>query len=208
LAFAYLAARPLAAALTPALAPRLGFPPAGVKVALSLLCFSAVYAGGTLLVHLLLKKLAGNREKNRLDRAAGFLLGVGKASAVVFVLLSALLFFEKPLISALGKPSETIQRSAIVKLVRGHNLFDAVSFPALAKIEKLMAAARDPKAARALADDPKLRELLNDPNLRAALQDETVAQALRSGDWSALLNNPKIASLLKDSRIAEPAIER
>ena len=208
LGFAYLAARPLAARLTPLLAPALGFSPIGVRVLLSLVCFSVLYAGGTLIVHWALKKLAGNWEKGRLDRSAGFVLGVGKAAAVAFVLLSVALFFEKPLAGAFGKPPESVQRSFLIGLVRKHNLFEAISFPALARIERLLEAARGAHPGDALSDDPKLRELLSDPSLQAALKDETVARALRSGDWSALLNNPEIASLLKDSRIAEPETGR
>ncbi|MBI5243161.1 MAG: CvpA family protein [Elusimicrobia bacterium] len=203
MAFAYLAALPLAAALTPMLAQKLGYPPAAVKVGLSVACFSVLYGVGTFAALCALRKLAGDREKSRLDRAAGFVLGAGKAGVVVFVMLSAVLFFEKPLVQALGKTPEKIEQSNIIALVRRHNLFDAIPFPALDKIQRLMNAAKDPKAAQELMSDPKLKELLNDPKLKEVLQDESVAKALRSGDISALLNNPRIAALLKDSRIAE-----
>lgn len=204
LVFACLAFRPLAAVLTPMLAERLGYPPAAVKVGLSMVLFSVLFGVGTLASRAVLKKLAGDREKSRADRAIGFALGAGKAGAIAFVLLSAVLFFEKAMAEAMGETPFKMEGSRIADLARRHNLFDSIRLPALDKLRKLAAAAKDPKAAEELMNDPKVKKLLEDPNLKALLQDPATAKALQSGDLSTLLKDPRLAAFLKDSGIAEP----
>jgi membrane protein required for colicin V production len=203
LACGALAAGPLAARLTPLVAPRVHFPAAGVRVALSSILFGLLAGLGALVVHAALSKLSGGREDGKWNRAGGFGLGVAKGGAVLFVLLSVLIFFEKPLIAHFGKPPAAVDESRAVALVRAHGLFETVHFAAANKLERLLEAARDPNKAQAMASDPEVRRFLDDPALKSALQDPALAAALRSGDLSALKNDPKLGALLNDPRFSE-----
>ncbi|HAH05714.1 MAG TPA: hypothetical protein DCM05_04175 [Elusimicrobia bacterium] len=182
---AYFASRPLAAILAPKLAPSTGLSPGAVQVLLSTVGFTVLYAGVTLVVHGVLKTLAGGREKNAPDRFIGLALGGGKTAALLFVLLSAVLFFEKPLVKALGRKPEALKDSRAAEFVRSHNLFKNVKLPALSRLEKLMAAAQDPSK----LDDPELKKLMADPRIKAVLE---------SGDMAALRKDPRLKALLKD----------
>jgi uncharacterized membrane protein required for colicin V production len=205
LLLAALAARPLAVRLTPYAAPRVGLPPKAVEVALSGLLFCALYLLGTAAASGLLSKLfRPDRQNGPSDRAIGFGLGAAKGAALLFVLLSFLVFFEKPLTKALGAPPAAVRESRIVAFVRRHDLLDAVPAPALAKIERLIDAARDPNSLRDLENEPELRRLLDDPALKAALQGGALSQALKSGDLSALRNDPRLRALLDDPRLLPP----
>lgn len=200
----WFASGPAAALLTPLLAPRLGLPASAVRVVLAGLLFGVLGGAGAALVHALLAKLAGRRAGGRIDDAIGLVLGLGKGGALVFVALSILLFFEKPLIRLYGPPPPSIATSETVALVRRHGLFQVVSLPAVAKLERLLAALRDPDSARALlTQNPRLHALLDDPRLRAALQNEGNARALLSGDAAALQSNPQLSALLHDPRLAD-----
>lgn len=204
LALAYILAWPLASRLTPVLAPKLSLPPAAVKIILSSLGFFGLYALGAVVFHLILAKLAGNRENGRWDHAGGFLLGLGKGTVIVFVALSVAVYFEKPLTQALGRPPAAVENSRTVAFVRRHNLFDSVPAPILAKIEKLAAAARDPESGQSLESlEPELKGLLKDPHVQSLLKDGNLDQILKSGDISALKNDPRFSALLKDPRITE-----
>jgi uncharacterized membrane protein required for colicin V production len=202
LACGYFASGPLAALATRPLAPRLGLPPAAVRVVLSgfFFCALALIAGA--LVHRVLGGARGERENGPADRAGGFVLGTAKGTALLFALISGLLFFEKPLTDALGKPPAAVADSAAVGFVRRHNVFDVIPAPAAARLEKLLAAARDPKSAAAFAQDPQFKALLDNPALKAALQDKTLVSALESGDLSALKKDPRFAALFNDPRRA------
>lgn len=195
-------AGPLATRLTPWLAPRVHFPAAGVRVALASILFGLLAALGALAVHSALSKLSGGREDGKWNRAGGFALGVGKGAVAMFVLISVLLFFEKPLVAHFGKPP-TVDESRAVAFVRVHNLFETLHFEAANKLERLLEAATNPAKAQALASDPEVRRFLDDPAFKSALQDPALANALRSGDLSALKNDPKLGALLNDPRFAE-----
>lgn len=177
-----------------------------MRVVLTGLLFGALGGLGAALVHAALAKIAGKREGGRADGAVGLVLGAGKGGTLVFVALSVLLFFEKPLIRLYGPPPTFIATSRTVALVRRRGLFQIVSLPAVAKLERLLAALRDPASARELlAKDPGLHALLDDPRLRAALKNEQNARTLLSGDAAALKNNPELAALLHDPRLAQTA---
>ena len=198
---AALAARPLAARLTPYAAPRIGLPPLVVNVALSGLLFCVLYLLAGAAARRLLLRLFPDRQDGPGDRAVGFALGAAMGAALLFVLLSFLIFFEKPLSRAFGAPPVPVRESRVVALVRRHDLFAALPIPALAKVEKLIEAAKDPKD---LANEPELRRLLDDPQLKAALQDGELSRALQSGDLSTLKNDPRLRALLNDARLADP----
>ncbi|MBI3551427.1 MAG: CvpA family protein [Elusimicrobia bacterium] len=201
LALARAIAKPLALIMTLALAPDLGIPPVGARVGLSVLCFCTIYVVGTSILKLFLKKLPQHRRITFIDQVGGLLLGMGQGAVIIFVLVSGAVFFESPPARAHGRPQGMFRNSLIVGLVRRHNMFGLQPFPVLARLEKLIQAARDPRSARALAGDPGLQQLLNDPGLKSSLQDEELADAIRAGDWSTLQKDPRIAALLKDPRI-------
>jgi uncharacterized membrane protein required for colicin V production len=205
LILAALAARPLAARLTPYAAPQVGLSPKVVNVALSGLLFCVLYLLGTAAARRILLNLFPGRQDGRGDRAFGFGLGAAKGAALLFILLSFLIFFETPLTKAFGAPPAPVRESRVVALVRGHDLFDAVPIPGLVKVEKLIEAARNPRALRELENEPELRRLLDDPQLKAALQDGALSRALQSGDLSALKNDPRLRALLNDPRLAAPS---
>lgn len=202
----WFASGPAAGFLTPLLAPRLGLPAAAVRVVLTGLLFGVLGGLGATLVHALLAKLMGRRAGGRVDDALGLVLGLGKGAALVFVALSILLFFEKPLIRLYGPPPPSIATSETVALVRRHGLFQTVSLPVVVKLERLLVALRDPDSARALlAQNPRLHALLDDPRLRAVLKNESNARTLLSGDAAALRNNPQLSALLHDPRLTQTA---
>ena len=200
-----LAARPLAARLTPLAAPRLSLPPVAANALLSAVLFLLLYMLLSWTVHRLLRTAFGERENGRGDKAFGFLLGAGKGAVLLYALLSLLIFFEKPLTAALGAPPAAAGGSAAVALARRHDLFNAVPVPALAQIQKLIEAAKNPAALSAFAGQPDLQGLLADPQLKAMLQNDALATALKSGDLSALKNDPRFQALLKDPRLAGAA---
>ena len=205
LILAALAARPLAARLTPYAAPRAGLPTTAVNAALGALLFIFIYLIGTLAAGRILAKLFPDRKNGRGDRAFGFCLGAAKGAFLLFVLLSLLIFFEKPLTAAFGAPPAPLRESRAVALARRHDLFDAVPVPALAHLEKLIEAAKGPDGLRDLENEPELRKLLEDPQVKAALQDEGLSRALKSGDLSTLRDDPRLKKILDDPRLAAPA---
>lgn len=210
LALAYFCARPLAAKLTPVVTPKLAallppkadLPAAVVNVGLSSALFSALFIVGTVSISLLVAKAFGEHENGKVNRAGGVLLGAGKGAAIVFAALAVVLFLEKPLAKAFGGLPEPLAKSAALGFVRAHNPLEEAPLPALAKIENLMAAVRDPQKAQELLRDPEMRKLIENPAMSLALKDKTLEQAVRSGDWSALKDDPRLAELLKDPRIA------
>lgn len=210
LVLAYFCCRPLAARLTPSVTPRLAplmpakltLSPALVNMSLSSSFFSLILIVGSVLLSALASKILGKREDSRINRTGGFVLGAGKGAAIVFAAVAVLLFLEKPLTEAFGAFPRPVAKSVAVGFVRAHNPLESAPIPMLDKIEKLMAALKDPQRAEALLNDPELRKLLRDPALTPALKDKNLEAALRSGDWSALKDDPRIAKLLKDPRIA------
>jgi uncharacterized membrane protein required for colicin V production len=204
LIFAALAARPLAARLAPYAAPRAGLSPKAAGVVLSGLLFVVLYLLASEAARRILLGLFPGRQGGRGDQALGFGLGAAKGAALLFILLSFLIFFEVPLTRAFGAPPAPVRESQAVAFVRRHDLFDSVPVPGMAKIEKLIEAAKDPGGLRALENEPELRRLLDDPQLKAALQDGALTQALKSGDLSGLKNDPRFRALLNDPRLAPP----
>ena len=170
---------------------------------LSCLLFALLSAIGAIVTHFLFARLFQDHENGPVNRALGFVLGAGKATAGIFVALSALLFFEKPLTQAVGTFDSQTKDSAAVAFVRSHNLFAALHLPALSGIQKMLAAQKDPHAAQALLNDPHLKALMDDPQLKAVLTDPSVRKALASGDTAALLGSAKLKELLNDPDLAE-----
>ena len=197
------AARPLAAALTPLAAARLGWPPILLNVILSCSLFVALSALGALIAHFFFARIFGEHERGPVNRALGLVLGAGKAAAAIFVALSALLFFEKPFAQAAGAFDSQTKDSKTVAFVRSHNLFASLHLPALSGLQKMLAAQKDPRAAQALLQDPGVKALMDDPRLRDVLMDESLRKNLESGDAAALLDSAKLKELLNDPDLAE-----
>lgn len=205
LALAALAARPLAARLAPRAAASLGLSTAAADVALSGVFFAVLYVIGMLAARRLLMKLFHDRQNGAGDRAFGFGLGAAKGAALLFVLLSLLIFFEGPLTKALGTPPAPVRESRAVAFVRRHDLFDAVPVAASTRLQKLIEAAKSPGGLQDMGGEPELRRMLEDPRLKAALQDGDLSRALKSADLSSLRGDPRLKALLDDPRLAEPA---
>jgi uncharacterized membrane protein required for colicin V production len=199
----YGAARPLASALAPWAAERLGWPTIPLNVMLSCVLFMALTAAGAVAAHFLFARLFRNHENGPANRALGFVLGAGKATAGIFVALSALLFFEKPFAQAAGAFDSHTKDSAAVAFVRGHNLFASLHLPALSGLRKMLEAQKDPRAARDLLSDPRIKALRDDPRLKAMLADPSLGRSLASGDAAALLDSAKLKELLSDPDVAE-----
>jgi membrane protein required for colicin V production len=202
-ALAYLAARPAAAALAPSAAKRLDWPPALIAVILSSVLFVLFLAVGAASSRFLLARLFGDRQNGPADRAVGSVLGFGKAAAVAFALLSALLFFEGQDAQAVRAFDAATKDSAAVAFVRRHNLFASLNAPALAGIQKMIAAAKDPQAARQLAESPEFKALLEDPRVKAAIGDGALERAVRAQGGGELLNDPRVKELLNDPNLAQ-----
>ncbi|MBI5239412.1 MAG: CvpA family protein [Elusimicrobia bacterium] len=198
-----LASRPLAAALAPEAAQRLGWPAGLTGVALGCLLFVALTALGAGISHLILARLMGERENGPVNRVLGLVLGAGKAAAGLFVALSALVYFEKPLARASGAFSSRSRNSKAVAFARERNLFASLRLPALDGMRQVLEAQKDPGALRKLLDDPQLKALLDDPRLKEFLADPALKKAMASGDVSALLKDPKLKELLNDPALAE-----
>jgi uncharacterized membrane protein required for colicin V production len=199
---AYALARPAAARATPYAAADLGVSPHIVNVLLSGFFFFVFYALGSWLVGRAFLKAFPDRQNGRGDRTFGFVMGAAKGAVLLYALVSVYVFFEKPLTKAFGAPPPAVRNSFALELARRHDLFNAVHVPALAKFEKLLAAAKNPDGAGALAGQPELQQLLSDPKLKAVLQDGSLARALQSGDLSALKNDPRFSALLNDPKFA------
>lgn len=203
LAAAYLLAKPLAAALGPALAPRLGawgaFAPLGAAAA----SMPAVYLAVGTLCRLALARLVPAGEKTRADRAAGLAMGAAKGGALVFVLLSVLVSFEEPLAKAGLDLEKQTRGSTAVAFARRRDLFASLKVPALDSAKRLAAARADPAAALALLEDPKIKAALSDPRLKALTSDPALQKALRAGDIAAVVGDPRVQKLLADPELAK-----
>lgn len=201
LAAGYFGMKPLSAALTPLVASRLGAPQVLVAAGLSTVLFSLISAVAGLASGWILGAVVGQREKSLGDRLGGFLLGGGKAAGALFVLLSGLLFFEAPLIKALGREPAELKDSAAIGFVRRHNLFSSLRLPELDRMRSLTDIAKNPRALMALASEPRFQELAKERRFQALMNDPGLATALRSGDVNALLQDAKIKELLDDPAV-------
>lgn len=202
LACGLVASGPAAARLTPYVVPHVGVPAAITRVLLSSIMFPIFGGLGAWAIHAILDKLSGGRELGRADLAGGAVFGLLKGGALGFIALSVLVFFEQPLVKYFGPPPPAVADSYSLSFIRRHGLFESAPVPAVAKLEKLLAAVRDPKAAKALSRDPEFRAMLTDPALRKTLNDDGVATALLTGDLDALKKDPRLAALLKDPRLS------
>lgn len=192
LAAAYLCAKPLAAALAPVLAERMGWPPGLTAVGVGIASMPVVLLGATLLSRGLLNALVPGDQRNKPDRIAGIFFGAGKAGVIAWAVLSAAVSFEKSSVLPAGAKT-ALSESKAAAFTRDHGLFGAVPPPALEKLRALAAMREDPEQARALLKDPALKALFEDP---------AVKRALEKGDASALLEDPRLKKILADPELA------
>ncbi len=194
MAAAYLCAKPLAAALAPVLAERMGWTPALTAVGLSAVLFPVILLIAALLSRMVLNAIIPGDQRNTPDRLAGLVLGAGKAGVIAWVMLGVVLAFEEPLARSRPEVKDALGASAAAAFTRAHSLFDAAPPAALEKL----------RALAAMRDDPKLAsDLLKEPALKALLEDPAVKTALEKGDPAALLENPRLKKLLADPELAK-----
>ncbi len=191
---AYLCAKPIAALLAPALARRMGWPPALTAVGLSAVSMPVVLIAVTLIARGILNAIIPGKQRNIPDRITGIFLGAGKAGVIAWVALAAVLAFEEPLVKYLPGTEAALNASSAAAFTRKHSFFDSASLSVLNKFRAAAAMRGDPKLAQALLNDPALRSLFNDP---------AVKRALEKGDASALLKNPEIKKLLADPELVK-----
>lgn len=132
MAAAYLGAKPLAAALAPVLAERMGWPPSLTAVGLSAVSMPVILIVAVLASRMLLNAVIPGDQRNRPDRIAGLFLGAGKAGVIAWAMLSVVLGFErsKALPDAV---KDALSVSSAAAYTRAHGLFDAASPSALEK---------------------------------------------------------------------------
>ncbi|HNW44165.1 MAG TPA: CvpA family protein [Elusimicrobiales bacterium] len=194
IAAAYFCAQPLAALVAPALAARMGWPPALAAVGLSAVAMPVILIIATKIARWILNAIIPGDQRNRPDRIAGIFLGAGKAGLIAWVMLAAVLAFEEPLVKSLPGAKAALNASWAAGFTRKHSLFDAALPPALAKFRAVAALRDDPAQAQALLNDPELRSLLSDPVLK---------QALEKGDAASLLENPEVKRMLADPEMVK-----
>jgi membrane protein required for colicin V production len=195
------AARPLAQLVAPRVVARVHYPSLFVTIALIFALFFVLYVASVIVLRWLLPKVMPRGEQGALNRVGGLLLGAGKAAAIAFVGLSAIVFVEKPLSGLWPEFRREASASVGVKLARRFNLF--AGLPQFSGLSRLVAASRDPQLAARLAEDPEFKALSRDPRIRSLVDDAAVQRALQSGDYTALLSSVKVMALLNDPRAAE-----
>ncbi|MEQ1918968.1 MAG: CvpA family protein [Elusimicrobiota bacterium] len=190
---AFLCAKPLAAALAPVLAERMGWPPSLTGIGLSAVSMPILLIIATLLSRGILNAIIPGDQRNKPDRIAGIFLGAGKAGVIVWAMLSVVIGFEKSK-AVPDMVKDALSVSSAAAYTREHGLFAAASPSALEKLQALAALRDDPEQAKALLENPALKSLFSDP---------AVKQALEKGDASALLENPRLKKLLEDPELAK-----
>src|SRR5262249_37113061 len=95
-------AQPLALIVILMLVKDYGFLPLNFRIGLSVFYFFAFYVIGVMIAGFLLKRYIAHRVHTHIDRAGGFLLAIGKGTMMVFVTLSVIACFQRPLVAAFG----------------------------------------------------------------------------------------------------------
>jgi len=127
IAAALLFAKPLAAALAPVLAARMGWPALLTAVGLSAVSMPVTLLAATLLSRLILNAVIPGDQRNKPDRIAGIVLGAGKAGVIVWAALSMVLSCEAPLARVLPSAAASLKDSSAAAFTREHGLFAAAA---------------------------------------------------------------------------------
>lgn len=194
-------ARPAAQIAGPLLAKKLGYPLLVATIGCSFAAFFGIYLIAVLVLRFVLARILPDGEHGWLNRLGGFAMGAAKAAILAFVLLSLLVFAEKPLASLWPDLKKETAPSLSVKLVRHHGLL--ASLPAIGGLEKILKAGKDPAKATALAEDPEFQALARDPRVRGLVDDQAIRAALVDGDHAALLSSVRVLEALNDPKLVE-----
>lgn len=124
IAAAILFAKPLAAALAPIVAARMGWPEPLTAVGLSAVSMPVTLLAATLLSRMILNAVIPGDQRNKPDRLAGIVLGAGKAGVIVWAALSVAIPFEKSAAFP-ARASDALSSSEAARFVREHGLFAA-----------------------------------------------------------------------------------
>lgn len=122
IAAALLFAKPLAAALAPVLAARMGWPPALTAVGLSAVSMPVALLAATLVSRMILNAVIPGDQRNKPDRLAGIVLGAGKAGVIIWAALSMAIPFERSAAFP-ARAAEALSASEAARFVREHGLF-------------------------------------------------------------------------------------
>ena len=197
----YLGAKPLAGLVAPLMARQLGFPPLVATVACSFLCFFLLYLAAAVLTRMLLAKVFPSGEHGALNRLGGLLLGFAKTALILFVILSGLVFLEKPVGNLWHDFRLETAKSKSMGLARRYNLFSTL--PQLSGLSRVAQAARDPEYAAQLAEDPEYKALSRDPRMKALVNDQAINRAFATGDVQAMLSSVQVMNVLNDPKMME-----
>jgi membrane protein required for colicin V production len=197
-----LVARSAGLHLGPVVAQRLAAPEIVGVLGATVLCFFTVYILVQVATRKAIQKLTQHRVLGGLDRVLGFVLGGARAAVILYVLLSAMIFFEKPFAAVTHYQFNT-RGSQIAELVRGHDLFTRFTFPGTRGLTALARAAQDPAAAAQLAQDPEVQALTREPRVQGLLRDGELQRALQSGDAISLLRDNRVLAVLTDAKLQD-----
>jgi membrane protein required for colicin V production len=195
-------ARPAGLRLGPLAAAHWKAPTILGVIGVAVLAFFITYGVSLAVFRAILRRAGKNPTLSGVDKLLGFLFGGAKAAMILFVLLSAFIFFEKPFTQLSPYRFDT-RGSQVAAFVRAHDLFTHFTFPGMRGLTAMARAGHDPDAAAALARDPELQTLTRDPRVISLLHDADLQHALQSGDSMALLRNNRVMTLLSDPAIQE-----
>ena len=205
LAVGYFASARLGPIAGPKLAVALGSPLFLGIILGSVLVFVCVwlavrYALGALLLRFL--STGRHNEERGVDRFLGFVFGGAKMAIIVWVMLSAITFFEQHVVVAGRRVGLTTQDALSLQAARRFNLFEMTQFSQVGNLVRVAKASSNPEKASRLQEDPAYKALRKDARFQRLLQDEKLKQALARGDTSALLRNDLVLQLIQDPDVA------
>lgn len=200
LAIAGAVCRPVGLRFGVAVAHHQHWPDIAGVIAVTVLAFFATYAVVQVVFRMVLKVVLKSDILGAADKALGFGLGGAKAAFILYVLLSALIFFEKPIAQVAQFRFDT-KGSRVADFVRAHDLFTDFSFPGTQGLSVLARVTQDPNAAMELGKDPQIAALTKDPRVQALLRDGELQRALQSGDTLALLKSDRVLNLMADPAV-------
>lgn len=192
-------AKPLGTRVGPAVAEHFKAPEIVGVLGVTVFGFFAVYAVVQVVLRMFIKRVIQNQVLGGMDRILGFGLGAAKSALILYVLLSALIFFERPFTSITHYQFDT-RGSKVADLVREENLFTRFSFPGTRGLTAVARAATNPSAA---ADDPDLAALAHDPKVAEVLKTGELQRALQNGDAVALLRSNRVMAVLTDPKLQD-----
>jgi uncharacterized membrane protein required for colicin V production len=174
-------------------AARFGGPMVGQAIAGGLPALVAPLVGSAvaffttfMVVHLVGRFLSPKKElRGAWDRGLGSLFALTKAGLMLWVVLSLMVFLEKPLQGF--RWSFSAGNSDLIALVRDHNLFASYQHPQLEALMSLYRASQDPKQAEKLMGDPNAAKLLADPRMKALIKNPEAGKAASKNDSMGFL---------------------